>query len=189
MKQEYFVLNETFVDDEIYIKNDGMNETERETVVEGKIIQRPQDVYEFYYAKKTLKDFVTSEVTTHVVSEKFKAVLDKIGVSGVAFYPAKLMRTPRSKKSFDNYFMMVVESVSAFDYKNSTYTGIEEENYIGTVQKLEVNASKIEGKHIIRLEELLFPIIITQELKEALEQAQVTGTEYMPINNFHFPVY
>lgn len=85
--------------------------------------------------------------------------------------------------------MMIVESLPAFDYKNSVYTGIAEEQYVGTVQKMEIDAAKIEGKHILRLEELVSPIIITLQLKEALEKAAITGLEYLPVNKFQFPVY
>ena len=100
--KKYYILNETFIDDEIYIKDADLNEKDREDSIKGIAFSKPKSNYEFYYAKKTLKDFVTSQITP-IISGKFKDVLEKMGTENIIFYPATLKTSRTAKKTHDNY--------------------------------------------------------------------------------------
>lgn len=182
----YFILKETFVDDEIYIKDDDLNEKEREDSIRGQTFAKPSLPYEFYYTKKTLKDFVTSQITP-IVSDKFKNVLEQIGANNVIFYPATLKRSRTSKNGHGNYFLMILEPLSFLDYQKSIYTGIEAESFVVAVQKLVIDTTKTTDKAIFRFKEIVGEIVINKSLKTALEAANITGLEYIPSEKFQFP--
>lgn len=188
MEQKYFVLRETFIDDEIYIKDADLDENEREETISGIHLSNPKNNYEFYYDKKTIKDFTTSQLSL-IVSDKIKTTLEKLGTINIKFYPATLKKTRKDKKGYSNYFLMLIKPVSFFDYNNSIYTGIAEEKYIGTIDKMVVDPTKMEDNDIVRFQELIGEVIITENLKTALESNNITGVEFIPVEKFKYPYY
>ncbi|RPH32882.1 MAG: hypothetical protein EHM93_07500 [Bacteroidales bacterium] len=185
---QYYILEETFKKEKAYLLLPNFKKDLLNKISAGKPLSEIQQKdIELFIKGKDLKDFMGSAKII-VVSNKFLNVLNSLSVSNYHAYPIKLSNTSKTR-NYNDYFLFIPEVVSFFDYKNSDYEGMEKERYIGQINKMVVDSSKLEGRRICRFYELITDILIDETLKSAFEKENVKGLNYIPASEFKFPYF
>lgn len=129
-------------------------------------------------------DFNISALGTPVVPERVVRIFEHLGIQDVQFLPAKV--TSHSEPWFILNVTRVVRCIDDARCSEVMYWKPEDgqPKKVGTyraVYDMRIDPTKAEGAHIFRPWGWLIAIIVSQDIKEALEQEHVTGTKFIPV--------
>ncbi len=110
-----------------------------------------------------------------LINKKIKDVFNKLAIKNIQFFPARLIDT-NTNKIFEEYcFANIVGKFSCVDFEESELE-LYDDGDIQFIDKLVLNLSDdIDYGHIFRLAEFLPIVVISDELKQALEESGATG--------------
>ena len=141
-------------------------------------------VLELYYSSENkIKTDLLGIVSLFVVSSTMKSILEKLDKDYLQFKEIKLVnvRNHNSKK----YFLVnILKNLDAIDFEKSQLTFYDNSTVIDTVTKLVLDRQAIKDRNIFRLSSIRRHIVISEMLKNELENAQVTGAKFVPVENF-----
>ncbi|HYO68384.1 MAG TPA: DUF1629 domain-containing protein [Archangium sp.] len=129
-------------------------------------------------------DFNISGLGIPVVPERVVRIFERLGTQEVQFLPAKIASRP------EPWFILnvtrVVRCIDDARCSEVMYWKAEDgqPKKVGTyraVYDMRINPTKVEGARIFRTWGWLVAIVISQEIKEALEQEHVTGTKFIEV--------
>ncbi|BDD07044.1 imm11 family protein [Aureibacter tunicatorum] len=188
MKRKFYILNENIQKDSLYITDSNLTEEHEHSLKENALIKDLKEPIEFYYEGKNIADYISANKSyIAIVSLKFKKVLDPFKINNLHFYPVLLKEKITDKNSKKDYYIMSLPIVSFFDYDKSLYRGLKEEQYIGKIDKMEVDENAMKGFKIVRFKELITQILIDENIKNSLMEADLSGLDLLPSEEFKFP--
>ncbi|HYO57224.1 imm11 family protein [Archangium sp.] len=129
-------------------------------------------------------DFNISGLGIPIVHARVVRIFEQLGTQDVQFLPAKIASRP------EPWFILnvtrVVRSIDDARCRQVNYFRPEDgqPEKVGTyraVHGMRIDPTKVEGAHIFRPWGWVVAIIVSQDIKEALEQAHVTGTRFIEV--------
>ncbi|HZI03291.1 MAG TPA: DUF1629 domain-containing protein, partial [Archangium sp.] len=129
-------------------------------------------------------DFNISGLGIPVVPERVVRIFERLGTKDVQFLPAKIASLA------DPWFILnvtrVVRCIDDTRSRHVAYFGPEDgqPKKVGTyraVHGMRIDTTKTEGARIFRPWGWLVAIIVSQDIKEALEQERVTGAKFIEV--------
>lgn len=150
----------------------------------------PIDLYRA--GRKTDFSFTMDSGNIPVVSQRFRDALQGLAevdkpYEHVVFEPVQIDNV----QTKENYFVMIIDTkIDCVDEKRSKFEKYEVSNNIrpdkaGEYQvffNLVVDPSKINNHHIFRVRKYLSSIIVSEEVKKRLEDADITGAIFESVN-------
>jgi len=132
-----------------------------------------------------LTDFISTTLPGLTISKKFKQALDKAGVDNIDYYPARVTNEVTREVFEDIYVANVIGLIACMDTEKSeyeTYPGIP--NKINEIDTLVLHDNAIKGYKIFRLKEFSTLVIVDENVKDAIENAGITNTICIPVEEF-----
>jgi hypothetical protein len=129
-------------------------------------------------------DFNISGLGIPVVPERIVRIFEQLGIQDVQFLPAKVASHP------EPWFILnvtrVVRCIDDARCRQVNYFRPEDgqPEKVGTyraVHGMRIDPTKVEGARIFRPWGWLVAIVVSQDIKEALEQEHVTGTKFIEV--------
>lgn len=129
-------------------------------------------------------DFNISPLGTPVVTARIVHLFEQLGVQDVQFLPTRIASLP------EPWFILnptrVVRCIDDARSRHVDYFKPEDglPKKVGTyraVHGMRIDPTKVEGARIFRPWGWLVALIVSQDLKEALEQEHVTGTKFIEV--------
>jgi len=152
---------------------------------EGKYFDDWNSNFTFYYnSKEGTKptDLLANNLGWFLISQDFQDILKNIGVSEVQFLPVKIVEKNTGKKLEGFSVLNIISLSDALDLTHSTYTEIEArgQKYL-TIIKYALSKEKLNGFHIVRLQNSKFASFVSQVVKEQLEINKITGCDFLEV--------
>ncbi|WP_299460869.1 DUF1629 domain-containing protein [uncultured Microscilla sp.] len=141
----------------------------------------------FLKNKKGVKaDALVGASTFLVISERFKTLFENFqdDIQFIEFIPLRLENLKSNEKSEKYYLLNILNNIECFDWEKSSYTRYpkdifpDQQHLIRKVDKLVIDHKPIKERNIFRVAEKPIPIYISQKLKDAIEEADLTGVEF-----------
>ena len=147
----------------------------------GKAIEQwDENICLYYEEEGELEDYLANPLHWPILSQRFVALLDRMGVSQIQYFPANI-RNKITRTEITGYRIAnVTELIPALDLEKSEYEAWDAEaGRVRRLNKLVIVKSKVRpGAHIFRLAEYPFSLIISEELKVALLEEKITGVDF-----------
>lgn len=115
-------------------------------------------------------------------SEKIKLLLDECGVTNIDYYPVVIVDYD-TKELLAKYYLGIVTSIiSCIDLDKSEF----KENKMGktVITKFSIDYSKTEGLNLFRFHNIPGLIIINEELKDKMSQAELVGVSFTHVKEY-----
>ena len=147
----------------------------------GKVIEQwDEDICLYYEEEGELEDYLANPLHWPILSQRFVAVLDQMGVSQIQYFSAKIRNKITSRKITGYHIANVTELIPALDLEKSEYEAWDAEaGRVRRLSKLVILESKVRPRaHIFRLAEYPFSLIVSEELKLALLEEKITGVDF-----------
>ncbi len=168
-----------FTDDEL--------EFDRYMLAEGKHISDWKPDFTFYYDLADgdiFTDYLSNDLAWLVISERFKQVLEAIGVKDVEFLPCKVENIKNSTVLDCYYVANLTAMVDALNMDHSVYSIFElddEDEKVLSIKKYALNKSAVIDFHVFRVRHGEFAIFISETVKKGLESNGITGCDYYEV--------
>jgi hypothetical protein len=129
-------------------------------------------------------DFNISPLGTPVVTARVVQLFEQLGVQDVQFLPTRIASLP------EPWFILnptrVVRCIDDNRSRHVDYFGPEDgqPKKVGTyraVHGMRIDPTKTEGARLFRTWGWLIAIVVSQDIKEALEREHVTGTKFIEV--------
>ncbi|WP_299769049.1 DUF1629 domain-containing protein [uncultured Dokdonia sp.] len=147
------------------------------------IIKNPSDLI-FKTKYNNLTDYPASEFGFKVISQKMKNVFEKFIDNEVEFFEVEF---EGNKKIDEKYFLMnFLNLQSAMDYDKSDFLQISNGEII-EIDKMVVDYTKLENQIAFRLKEVEHVLVINDELRQAIEEANITGIKFKELEKYKYP--
>ena len=133
-----------------------------------------------------LYDFVESMNSFHVVNSKVKQLFQNLNIENLEFLPIHLW-DHQNKIASDDYFILnPLGSVDFIDMDKSEYDIDDlDKTQICHIDKLIINDLKVpEDAKLFRATTMMGQLFINDEVKDALENANITGYKLMPADGW-----
>ena len=82
--------------------------------------------------------------------------------------------------------MNFINVQSAMDYDKSECLRLSTGKVV-EIEKMVIDYTKLKDQIAFRLEEIKFELIINKELKQAIENANITGVKFKKLEDFKYP--
>jgi hypothetical protein len=150
----------------------------------GKVIEQwDENICLYYEEEGELEDFLANPLHWPILSQRFVALLDRMDVSQIQYFPANIRNKVTGRKIIGYHIANVMELIPALDWEKSDYELWDDgSGDIRRLYKLVIVKSKVRpGAHIFRLAEDPFSLIVSEELKVALLNAKITGVDFWEV--------
>lgn len=129
-------------------------------------------------------DFTYSDEGAPIVTKEVARLLSKIADKDIQRFSVKVDRMEK-----DYEMINVIALADCIDTKRSEILWWEEGNDIRpdkagkphSISKLVIDPDRVNNHHIFRLQEWTLPVIVSDVVKEALEEANVTGVVFRQV--------
>jgi hypothetical protein len=129
-----------------------------------------------------ITDYLVNNLDWFIVTDKLKRVIESMGNDGIQFLPIRAVSKDGSQVT-DAYVVNIFNHVDAIDLENSVYDVFpvdENTNWISVV-KYALKRNTVKYMDLFRLKDHFFPIFISERLKKAMEENEITGCAYMEV--------
>jgi len=147
----------------------------------GKVIERwDENICLYYEEEAEWEDYVANPLHWPILSRRFVAVLDRMGVNQIQYFPANIRNKITGREITGYRIANVTELIPALDLEKSDYDLWDAEaGRVRRLRKLVIVKSKVRpGAHLFRLAEDPFSLIVSEELKVALLEEKITGMDF-----------
>jgi hypothetical protein len=150
----------------------------------GKVIEQwDENICLYCEEEGELEDFLANPLHWPILSQRFVALLDRMDVSQIQYFPANIRNKITGKKITGYRIANVTELIPALDLEKSNYDLWDVK--VGRVRRLKklvvVKSNVRPGTHIFRLAEYPFSLIVSEELKVALLNTKITGVDFWEV--------
>jgi hypothetical protein len=139
-----------------------------------------------------------------IISKKMLEVLQSVKPFGCRTYPIEIidwkMTPPRDftvPNNYDYVLVQLTEYTDVFDYEKSVYTkrkytnprfdkNGEEEWFVSNVEEFAFHTPKDGFPPIFRVEESSATLFVSDEARQALKEAKITGIEYQSLQGIAY---
>lgn len=154
---------------------------------EGKFVEDWNENITFHYNPKEgdrFTDYLANDLGWFIVSEKLKDAIGKLNVNGIQYLPVKIVDLKSRAYPNEYYVVNVIEVVDAINLKESVYDVFDfEGEKMYSVIKYAVTKSKINNKDLFKLKGHEIPMFISEKLKNAIEERNITGCSFLEIKS------
>ncbi len=180
----YRLIHKESEEDLVLINDYNLEGLDLRNLWRGEIISEWNDSIKLYYEKGGLKlDYVPNVLSWLICSDKLVSVFDKLDVKNIQVFPVILSNKKNTSEQLGYNVVNIISSVSALNWERSEYvTWDDDPNAIKFIRKLVMNSSCLnENLDIFLLAEGVAYIIVSEKLKVALEENNITGIDFVPI--------
>lgn len=141
--------------------------------------------FRFYYNSKQgyiPTDLLGNNLGWLIISQKFQLILKNIGIQNVQYLPIRIVNISTNEILEGFSVINVVCLTDAINLANSLYTEIEVSGIkVLSAIKYALNEKKLNGLHIVRLQNSRFATFISETVKNELERNKITGCDYLEV--------
>jgi hypothetical protein len=119
----------------------------------------------------------------YVVSPRMKAVLEEFDQGYLEFFPVEV-KTTWNKGSLSYFLLHVLKDVDFIDYAHSDLDLVWENGPVFCVRRISLDKEKIGDRQLFRHERLYMNIFVSEEVKAALEAANLSGIKFVDSDSF-----
>ncbi|MBU3661258.1 MAG: hypothetical protein FGM14_15405 [Flavobacteriales bacterium] len=160
-----------------YVENLDLSEKDRCKLLVGEKIDELSLETEVKRVSGPFPDLMGSSYSQPLVSDKLKEILLQfIPNTQIQFLPVKV-----HKKTY--WLLNVLNNLSCFDWDRSVYTTYSS-GVLRKVKKGVLKSELLDGIDIFRVEEKPIDIFISEKLKTALEENNITGISIVENDNW-----
>ena len=133
-----------------------------------------------------LYDFVESINSFHVINSKVKDVFQSLNLQGLEFLPISVVNHNNEVASNDYFILNPLSSINFIDMKQSEYRMDDlDETQISRMKKLVIaNDDVPKDAKLFRATTMMDQLFIHDDVKKALEAANITGYKLMPADGW-----
>lgn len=127
------------------------------------------------------QDLVSGIQVFPIVSRRLRGILEEFEPSDIEFHPVELRS---GGKDVDKTYSIahLLRPVDCMDRERSAYELDEEDpEIVMEIGSLVLDQDALSGRHIVRMNERPVDVLVSEELRAAMEQAGLTGMEFRPI--------
>lgn len=125
-----------------------------------------------------LTDNLIAEGTTGLVlNSRLRSLLKQVGVDNLHYYPVELVDEVTAERNTDYELANILGAVSCIDAGQSDIE-YGPDGAIHFIESLVLDASRIRGLLMFRLQEYLPIIVVHETVKERLEEAGISGVKF-----------
>lgn len=131
-------------------------------------------------------DYLSGYMLFPVLSNKFIKLIQDNNSSSIdkyEIYPVTL-HFPSNIDTNSHKMLNIMETINGVDRLRSHYTLYPDSDAIDSISRLELNEEMVAGRHLFRVWGLQSKLIISKQLKSAIEKAKLTGIKFTPIEKF-----
>lgn len=163
-----------------YLAVDGNEKKYRKSILKGEKVNAPDSTcFSIKNKTKQYNDCI-GDYTYFLVNEKVKNIIEStVKKQQIQFVPFKFLED----KTY--WLLNCIGLKDCMDYNNSIYTTFDDES-TDEITALKVNTAQIAEYDLFRLKEHRYSIFITKKLQEKLEEAGITGVEYLDTMDLTF---
>ena len=130
-------------------------------------------------------DLSSNTCRTWIASAKTKQVIDRFAPESVQYFPVEV------KGDSEPYFVTnILRRIACLDEKLSYVerTPVDDKKRpdlagkVSMILDLHILSGRAEGEHLFRLDESAIHVIVSRQLKEALEQAGIAGVKFESVS-------
>lgn len=150
---------------------------------EKRIINWPN--VEFYYSSIVStreSEFLLNIARWPIVHKKVIDVFEKNHISGVTYYPIKLIDVVTNSVNENYYLLYATNFIEAYDMKKSKYTYDEKYNFYNFLPHLTyMNVKECEKYDIFRCVYSKAPLFVSDRIKNIVESNNWIGFYFLPV--------
>ena len=151
----------------------------------------------FYDDKVEHTDFPFTDNDLPVYSPRLKALMEKLKVEGIQFLPLRIRHRPSGAEAQGYHIANYLHAIDCLDREHSIYEIWTKDNLLfwekrpsmlGTLRDLRkavLDSTKIGNDRLFRLEEWEMMVLVREDVKEAIEEARITGCRFTEIETVH----
>lgn len=122
-------------------------------------------------------DYIANDLTWLVVSEKTKSIMESMNIGNTRFVA---MVDQKSAKTI-GYLVHCMNQLDVFDEENAVCD--RSSNGLLAVVKPAIFGGKVDNLDLFKLKEYVFPIFVSERLKQALQKNNCIGFDFMKIKS------
>ncbi len=150
--------------------------------VEGKEIKDWDSRITFYYEDGRAEDYLDNIYNWPIFSERMKKILDDLNIKGVQFFPINIKQKKTNENLSGYYIFNICNLVEALDLEKSEYqNSVTNPSIIMGVTHPVLKEDKVNGIGILRLQEYKESIFISERLKKAMVERNITGCSFREV--------
>lgn len=180
----YYQLECSFNQGEAYIEREKTRDNLSLDLSEGKPLRFKANDLVLYHSRenKQLTDLLGS--VYFVVTERMKNILEVLEPQYLKFFAVTVITT-WDKQKHPYYLVNVLETVDGIDLEQSDYDAyMDGLPGIDSMKKMVLNPTAIGTRQVFMLEGLYRDYFVSQNVKQALEQAKCTGMAFIPSQQY-----
>ncbi len=149
----------------------------------------PIDVREpvrLYYKNGTKRklDYVSGIQFFPVVSSRFREVLTRCDERNLVFYGAELICEATGQTDDSYSCLNILNNVRCLDWERGDYEIFPgTEDVVRRVRRLAIRQDDLRERHIVRIAEIPSLILVSSNLRDLVESAQLTGVRFQDIED------
>ncbi|MCL6443528.1 MAG: hypothetical protein K6T83_08745 [Alicyclobacillus sp.] len=130
----------------------------------------------------TATDFLINNLQWVLISNKVRSVLQDLGVDHVQYLPVHV-RNVSTGTVIDGYTALnVTRLTDALDLENSVYMELKSSGRpLIIVKKFALSAAKLEGQHVVRVQNQPNPLFLSEYVVNGLLKAGATGCDFWEV--------
>lgn len=184
-QHSFYFLTGSFAPNEAFIER----EESRDGFIQDKFSDQPLqfavgDLVLYHTQKRRRLTDMLGTGGDLIVSLPMKNVLAQFDLGFLEFFPVPVHNTWDDQIA-DYFFVHVLSNIDFIDKAHSDITWYEDEyGGIERVRSLAIVESKLQGRHVFRSPDLFQDTFISEEVKVALEAAELTGIKFVPASEY-----
>lgn len=179
---KYFKLLYNYNKSKNYIICNSKNELEY-NFKKGLFVNEYNEINFFYNPDEgeIISDYISHIDRIPLFSEKFKVLTEELLKSYVQYLPVNIINV-KSNKIIKAFILNIVEVIDALSLQHSKYTTtiFKNKEYFN-VSKYALKKEVLKNTPIIRLENDLIPIFISEDLKKIIQKNKLIGFDFTEV--------
>ncbi len=175
----------------VFSQEEDLRGVDRWLVYKGTRIESWPEGVTFFVQGEHVEDYLFS--TLHgwlLISERARGALEECAATEVQFLPVRVIHKKKQVEIGPYWLLNVLRLIEALDWNRTRWLHPErkheDEHPVLDIVKVALNLSVLKGVNIFRLKvkDTTRGVYISQELKECLEHAGVSGFKFIPVSAY-----
>ena len=184
--EKFFILKGGFINRHVFIDEYTAPEP-YDRDYDGLPISKAEEPARLYYKYKTHRktDYIAGIHCFPVISQRLQKILLELNISHLECHPVELICKKTEEVDASYSFLNILNNVQCFDWEQSEFETVPQapQVVIG-VGKLVVKQDTIQGRDLVRMDEIRSLILVSARLKYQIETAKLTGIEFVQLKDY-----
>lgn len=112
-------------------------------------------------------------------SPRLRQVLENISLDNIQYFPVRVQNTVDGTQIENHYVANIIGRLACLDWEESVlFTDPEDDTVVEFIEKLAIDEDKLRGFDLVRMHEEPEVIVASDRVKDACEQAGITGVRF-----------